>query len=190
MHFFEIRSSEKRTEPTYHALYWSWHSRTPKPDRFLGRLLESRFLLEEHSKDILKFFALLGDNFFQGFNNWTCGLWSTQRIQQFCNGTGYLRRTECHQGSPFFQKYPYFPYPSLSFMQTNSGVPNAAPRTSKPEISLHFLFILSVSKSTVDQSLHLPTLLWRPHSGPSSHRRYQDLMRSSSEPTKTPSSRY
>ena len=112
--------------------------------------------------------------------------WGTQY-----RGVGYLGRTEGHQDSPTYRKVPLFsPSFSLKILQTNSGVPKAASRASRPEISFPFTLISSLSKSTVDHSSHLSTLTWRPRSGPSWHRRSQDLMRSSSEPTKTPSSRY
>ena len=120
---------------------------------------------------------------------------TTQRIQHFegpqCSGKGYLGRTEGYHGSPFFQKkILIFPIISLSFMQTNSGVPNAAPRRSRPEISFCFILISNLSKSTMDHSSNLLTPTWRPRSGPNWHKRSQDLRRLASEPTRTPSSRY
>ena len=64
-------------------------------------------------------------------------------------------------------------------MHPVSGDPNAAPRTSGLKISFRFVPISSMSKSTMNYSLNLLTLLWRTRSGPTLHGRFQDLIRSS-----------
>ena len=191
----ETRSSEERTEPTYDALYWSWHWRTPKPERVMGRVA---WVQDSYGRTVPRIFSSFSrcwaSNSFRDLITGCVGVW--QRKEYTILGDPIQWRTipRAHWGSSrksnFSKSTPIFPILSLSFMQTNSGVPNAAPRTSRPEISFRFILVSSLSKSTVDHSSHLSTLMWRPRSGPSWHKRSQDLMRSSSEPTKTPSSRY
>ena len=43
-------------------------------------------------------------------------------------------------------------------MHTNSGFINAAPRTSRTDISFRFFLLSSLSKATVDHSSHLSNL--------------------------------
>ena len=106
----------------------------------------------------------------------------------------WRRITKAHSGSSrlssFSKSTINVPVFSLSFVQKNVGAPNANLRTSIPKTSFQFIFISSLPKNTVDHSLHILILMWRPRSEPSSQMMFQDIMRSSSRSARTPLSRY
>ena len=80
---FVTRSSEERTEPNYDAIYCSLHWRTPSPERVMCRVAWLQDSSERTVPRIFSSFSRCWVSNTKGFNNWTCGRLTSQRIHHF-----------------------------------------------------------------------------------------------------------